>query len=154
MARTSEHAGPASDAPDAQTLAAHLYRHAETVRARHAALDDAIAAEDAAASTARGTSGALRAEIAQFHGWVSGEHQGGGAYRLSRQLHEERDRRLLLESEVGLLRDRLGAIGKHVATLSHVNSGPTPASTLAAHTTDALLGLGRLEDLGRPRGPM
>ena len=84
---------------EAETLAAHLFRHAAAARDKHAELEAAILAEEEASAAAESDSNALRAEIKQYHGWLSGEREGGSAYRMSKAIQDERERRVMLESE-------------------------------------------------------
>ena len=101
----------------ASAVAALLHRHASASRQRLEALRQELAAEDVARAAAAEELGALSSELATFEGWASGELHDGEAYRLSRAIVDERDRRLLLEQEVAALRTRLAAIGKSVGHL-------------------------------------
>lgn len=135
-----------------ETLAAHLYGQAEATRQRHAVLHADIAAEDAAAAACDAEADALRAEIAQFHGWADETVPGGGAYRLSKAVVEERDRRELLEIEVVRLRERLKTISVHLRELSTQAAEEPPASVLAARADEALSMLERVREIGGAAG--
>ena len=96
---------------DAEALAAHLFNHAEVLRQRSAALTARLEAEEAAEAAVRAESAALQAEIRQYRGWITEEIEGGANYRLSKALHEERDRRTMLEEEVRRLKVHLTGLG-------------------------------------------
>ena len=125
------HIDPAPSSYDAETLATLLYRHAETARQRHAAVQACIATEKAAEEAARAESGVLAAEIQQYRSWIAEERQGGGAYRLSKALHEERDRRAALEEQVRSLKSSLSKQSELVKGLVRQATSEQPAARQA-----------------------
>ena len=131
---------------DAETLAAHLLRHASAARDRHASLEAAIADEDTARAAVEEESDALRAEIDQYRGWLSGEREGGSAYRMSKAIQDERERRAMLEGELGSLRERLSSASVSLARLQHLGR-ETPEAQQARAAESALAQLARLHQL-------
>mmetsp|Transcript_32673 Transcript_32673/g.73808 ORF Transcript_32673/g.73808 Transcript_32673/m.73808 type:complete len:178 (-) Transcript_32673:369-902(-) len=63
----------------------------------------------------------LQDEISQFLSWIAADGPDGEAYRLSKLLCEEQDRRITLEDEAFRLRGRLSAISSslHALTQQH-----------------------------------
>ncbi len=132
-----------------ETLAAHLHRHASAQAAAHAAIEREIDAEHAARRDAEAAADALRSELAQYHGWLHDEQQeGGAAYRMSKAVHEEMDRRVLLEEEVAALRVRLHAISGSLQRLSEQAAAAPPDAVLHSSAGDALRHLKLLARLG------
>ena len=129
---------------DAETLAAYLYMHAETARQKSAVLDAKMRHEEAAEALALAETEALRAELAQYHGWLAKEVEGGEGFRLSVRLSEERKKRAALEEDVVKLRIQLGGIMGKVKQLDV--HGETPEQQ---QVTGADAALGSLERLRR-----
>ena len=134
--------GRASIPGNPSALAALLHRHATASRDRLDALRAELAAEDAARAAIAEELGTLSSELTMYECWASGELHDGEAYRVSRAIVEERDRRLLLEQEVAALRERLAAIGNSVNHLvvarqerdtAVVGSAADAALVLTAH---------------------
>lgn len=130
---------------DVESLAAHLLGHAQAARNRHAAIEAHIAAEEVQARHADEQADALRAEIAQYRGWLDGE-LGGSSYRMSKAIHDERERRAMLEGELGLLRERLASASASLARLQNLGQNSAPAQQARA-ADGALAQLKRLHDL-------
>ena len=101
----------------AETIAALLYRHAETSRQRSAAIQARLEAEEAAEAAVRAESRALEAEVGQYRGWISEELEGGAAYRLSKGVHDERDRCAALEEQVRALKHHLADMAAELRLL-------------------------------------
>ena len=111
--------------PAAETIAALLYRHAETARQRSAAIQARLEAEEAAEAAVRAESRALEAEVSQYRGWISEELEGGAAYRLSKNLHDERDRCVALEEQVRGLKLHLAEMATELrALVQHAEQEP------------------------------
>ena len=109
----------------AETIAALLYRHAETARQRSAAIQARLEAEEAAEAAVRAESRALEAEVSQYRGWISEELEGGAAYRLSKNLHDERDRCVALEEQVRGLKLHLAEMATELrALVQHAEQEP------------------------------
>lgn len=104
--------------PDAQTLALYLHRHAERRSARIQELKKDLADEAAEEAKLHDTIVALRTEKAQYEAWIANAHGDGEAYRLSKSLCNERERRLVLEDEVSALRAKLNAISMSLRGLN------------------------------------
>ena len=140
---------------DAEHLAAHLYLHAEAARQRHHAIQSKLDAELAREAAARKESQSLLAEFAQYQGWINEDIEGGGAYRLSKDLVEERERRAALEKEVSSLKGRLSELSGTLQDLVRQAKMPTPAATQAKAADDALSNLKKLKALcAPPRKPL
>lgn len=129
---------------DVESLAAYLYRHAETARQRRAALEAQLATEDAAEGLVLAETEALRAELQQYHGWLAEEVEGGYPYRLSKELHEERQQRVGLEEEVASLKAHLSGLAAQVQELARQARGETVEQQQARAANEALTALERL----------
>jgi hypothetical protein len=137
---------------EAETLAAHLLRHACAARDRHAELEGLIADEEVITRRADVEASAIRAEINQFHGWLSGELEGGAAYRMSKAIQDERERRAMLEGELHLLRTRLTEASASLGRLQELhNNNPSAQQFRAAE--GALKQLQRLHALSEVQLP-
>jgi len=137
---------------EAETLAAHLLRHACAARDRHAELEGLIADEEVITRRADEEASAIRAEIDQFHGWLSGELEGGAAYRTSKAIQDERERRAMLEGELHLLRNRLTEASASLGRLQELhNNNPSAQQFRAAE--GALKQLQRLHALSEVQVP-
>jgi hypothetical protein len=128
----------------AETLAAYLYQHAETARQRRAALEAKLATEEAEEALVRAETDALRAELHQYNGWLAEELEGGYAFRLSKELHETRERRAGLEEEVALLKSHLSDLSGQVQELVRQAAGETMEQQQTRAATEALSALERL----------
>jgi hypothetical protein len=137
---------------DAETLAAYLYRHAETARQRHAALVTKLRTEEAAEAAIAAETAALQAELEQYRGWISETREGGSAYRLSKALVEERERRCALEKELGALRSRLSELYGQLQHAVKAAKSETPQQTQARAADEALVHLTRLRQLSQTAG--
>ena len=129
---------------DAETIAQILYQHAETARQRHAAVEARLMAEEAAEAAAQAETSALQAEIKQYRGWISEELDGGAAYRLSKSLHDERDRRSALEEQVRVLRGNLTSVAGTLKDLVQDAKNDPPAVVQARAADAALSALEKL----------
>ena len=143
---------PPIDLDEAETLAAHLFRQAATVRDRHAAIESQIELELAQARVADDESAAIRAEIEQYRGWLSGEREGGSAYRTAKAIQDERERRALLETELASLKERLAAASASLARLQSLGQNSAPAQQARA-AESALAQLARLHALSQATAP-
>ena len=136
------------DFETAETLAAHLFTHAAAVRDRHAQLEADIVSEEAATTAVRGETAALQAELEQYEGWLSGELEGGAAYRMSKELHDEHEKRTSAEAEVTALRTKLATMSTHLQALVQ-QSRNLPQTQQARAADDALAHLALLRDVYR-----
>ena len=135
---------------ETETLAATLYQHALAIRQRHSGFEALIEQEHAAQETAEAESAVLRAEIAQYPGWIDESLDGGAAYRLSKALADERERRMMLENEVATLRERLASASSQLKSLMH-HATTMPQQQQARAAEDALTYLSRVRELGGGR---
>jgi len=147
-AGTRPSAAATFDLSVAETLAAHLLTHAAAVRDHHAQLEAAIVAEETAAAKARGETEALQAELEQYHGWISGEREGGSAYRMSKALHDEQERRASVEAEVAALHGKLGTMSERLQALVQM-SRDSPQAQQARAADEALSHLALLRQVYR-----
>ena len=131
-------------AVDAETLAAHLHQHAEVARQRSAAIQAALSAEEAAEARAREETEALRAELRQYHGWINKELEGGHAFRLSKALHDERERKSNCEREVAALREHFASLSAQLQVLVSQARGETAEQRQVRAADEALSSLERL----------
>ena len=129
---------------DAEALAQHLFLHAESARQRTAALEARLHAEEAAEALARAESDALRAELRQYKGWIDEEIEGGTAYRLSKLVNDERERRANLESAVTTLRGHLAGLSEQLKVAGEAAKGETLEQQQARTADEALSALERL----------
>ena len=123
---------------DAETIAHYMYLYTESARRRHAEMEARLLAEEVAETAAQAETMSLQAEIKQYRGWISEELDGGGAYRLSKSLVDERDRRSALEEQVKVLRGNLFSVA---GTLKHLvqRAGEDPPAVVQARAADAAL---------------
>ena len=160
-------------AVDAQTLSAYLYQHAETARQRSAALEAKLRAEEAAEVrghrynfpptlahrplsfshhcafaavqfVARAETEALQAELKQYNGWINEEIEGGYAFRLSKNLHDERERRAGLEREVAVLRRHLVDMSSELKEMVRMAASETAEQQQVRVADEALSSLEKL----------
>ena len=134
-------------AADAETLVKHLFRDAQDTAERVDALDSSMADEDEETAKLLLECEALQREEEQYQGWLSSGDTSGEAYRLSKTLHEEHDRRVILEHEVFLLKSKLRAISGSLQTLTQKQEAS--GSAIESGATDILR---QLERLRRGRG--
>ena len=92
---------------DAETVAVYLHQHAKTAAQRTAVLVARLRAEEAAEAAAIAETEIIQAELEQYNGWMEERLEGGANYIMSKQLHEERNRRSSLADVVADLRGRL-----------------------------------------------
>ena len=86
---------------EAAALAGHLFRDAQDAAERMDALQASLDAEQATTDDLDAECEALRREEMQYKSWIADTGDAAGeAYRLSKTLHEEHDRRVVLEHEV------------------------------------------------------
>ena len=104
-------------------------------------------AEQAAEAATRAEVAALSAELEQYEGWIADTLEGGGVYRLSKALIEERDRRAALERETSALRSKLAVVSSHVNGLTEHAAREPPQAVQARAADDALRHLNRLREI-------
>ena len=130
---------------DAESLAAYLYQHAESARQRNAALEARLRHEEAAEALAKAETEALRAELQQYQDWLAEEIEGGVGFRLSKQLHEERDQTGSLERDVLNLKGHLARLSERMVELRRVVTQETPEQQQTTAAEAALSALERLQ---------
>mmetsp|Transcript_48430 Transcript_48430/g.134244 ORF Transcript_48430/g.134244 Transcript_48430/m.134244 type:complete len:149 (-) Transcript_48430:205-651(-) len=125
---------------DAAALAGHLFRDAQEAAGRLEALAGHLDAEEAAAADLLAECEALRREGAQYRGWIANADAAAGeAYRLSKALHEESDRRMVLEHEVFLLKSKLRAISSSLNSLTQRQQAQAADNSAIADSADDVL---------------
>ena len=132
---------------DAETLAVRLHRHAQEGAARIGALRQELEREEAATVLLERELGSMEDEAANYSRWLGQDAAGGEAFRMSKALVEERDRRVLLEQECAALRSKLTAVSTMVRKLTEQREEAQrreQETGLEASTTQALEHLARL----------
>lgn len=142
-------------AVDAETLAAYLHQHARTAAQRTAALEAKLHAEEAAEAAAHAETDMLRAELQQYRGWINEEIEGGHAFRLSKSLHEERERRGEIEQQVASLKTKFSLLAGELKEMMRKITAETPEQhqiRAADEALSALEKLKRISEQGKDEG--
>ena len=95
----------------------------------------------------RAETDALRAERRQYGGWISGEVEGGEAFRVSMALHVERAKHRGLEEQIRDVRNQLTDISAHVRQLVEEANGETPNQRKMRLADEAMSALERLKQV-------
>ena len=93
---------------------------------------------------ARAETEALQAELKQYNGWINEEIEGGHAFRLSKNLHDERERRAGLEREVAVLRRHLTDMSSELKEMARQAASETAEQQQVRVADEALSSLEKL----------
>jgi len=138
-----------------EDAAARLLHDAMARCGRLDTMREGIAAEDMVSAELRPDIEALQREVEQFRGWIdNGSQEAGEAYRLSKALCEEQDRRVALEDEVFTLRGKLASISTSVRAIAQQQAAQDASeSAIESRAADALAQLQVLRTAVEPTHP-
>ena len=136
-----------------QTLAVHLHRQTAARAEWHGKLQAGLDEEQARNAAVRAEIDALRAEIKQHQGLLSGALEGGEAMRATKKLIEEQERREALNQQVETLKEKMNTIGGAVKQLVSKRHEPSADEVIDDDTTGALSQLGMFREMANAGSP-
>ena len=121
-----------------QSLAVHMHNQAELRAKRQEKLQAALNEELAANAAVQAEIDALRGEVAQYKGLLSGELEGGEEYRATKVLVEERERHEALGQQVTTMQGKLVHVSGAIKQLAKARKQPAADEIIDQDSTEVL----------------
>ena len=121
-----------------QSLAVHMHNQAELRAKRQEKLQAALNEELAANAAVQAEIDALRGEVAQYKGLLSGELEGGEEYRATKVLVEERERHEALGQQVTTMQGKLVHVSGAIKQLAKARKQPAADEIISQDSTEVL----------------
>ena len=121
-----------------QSLAVHMHNQAELRAKRQERLQAALTEELAANAAVQAEIDALRGEVAQDKGLLSGELEGGEEHRATKILVEERERHEALGQQVTTMQDKLVHVSGAIKQLAKQRKQPAADEIIDQDSTEVL----------------
>ena len=121
-----------------QSLAVHMHNQAELRAKRQAKLQAALTEELGANAAVQAEIDALRGEVAQHKGLLSGELAGGEEHRATKILVEERERHEALGQQVTTMQDKLVHVSGAIKQLAKQRQQPAADEIIDQDSTEVL----------------
>jgi len=121
-----------------QSLAVHMHNQAELRAKRQAKLQAALTEELGANAAVQAEIDALRGEVAQHKGLLSGELAGGEEHRATKILVEERERHEALGQQVTTMQDKLVHVSGAIKQLAKQRQQPAADELIDQDSTEVL----------------
>lgn len=121
-----------------QSLAVHMHNQAELRAKRQEKLQAALTEELAANAAVQAEIDALRSEVAQYKGLLSGELEGGEEYRATKVLVEERERHEALGQQVTTMQGKLVHVSGAIKQLAKARKQPAADEIISQDSTEVL----------------